>query len=137
MSSDRKSNQYFDNEFDKDQLFTEIPAESNYPNLEKIPSGYDPMGRIYLEGIANRNLAGGRIPWWVLISGWMLYGALALLGFLAAIALTSFEGSFIVVFGGLFVLIGLTVILPLLILWRGTIAKLTIARRKTKRSTKR
>src|SRR4028118_1340799 len=136
MSSDRTSNQYFDNEFDKDQLFTEIPAESNPPNLEKIPSGYDPMGRIYLEGIANRNLAGGRIPWWVLISGWMLYGALALLGFLGAIALGSFEGSFIVVFGGLFVLIGLTVILPLLILWRGTIAKLMIARRKTKRSTK-
>jgi hypothetical protein len=137
MSRDEKSNQYFDGEFDKDQLFIGIPAESNYPKLEKIPSGYDPMGRIYLEGIANRNLAGGRIPWWVLISGWILYGGYALCGFVLAITLAFSEGWFILVSGDLFVLMLVMVMLPLLILWRGTIAKLTIARRKTKRFTKR
>jgi hypothetical protein len=108
-----------DRKSEKDRLFVEIPAETKTPYPEKVPSGYDPIQSIRLEGRAFRGLAGGRIPWWVLITGWVLFGGLALLaigaGFSAHRPLLFFNGILIV------------------ILWRGTAAKLLAERHKKKR----
>jgi hypothetical protein len=108
---------------EKDKLFVEIPAETKSPYPEKVPSGYDPIQSIKLEGRAFSGLAGGRIPWWVLITGWVIFGSLALLslglaipsGFLASLPLLFING------------------IPIAILWRGTTAKLSGARNQKKR----
>jgi hypothetical protein len=81
MSENDEPNQFFrDEKLDEDQLFVEVPAEQKSPYQERIPSGYDPMGEIYLRGRAYRSLSGGTIPWWVLISGWIIFGLPALFG---------------------------------------------------------
>ncbi|MBH8562273.1 hypothetical protein I8748_08800 [Nostoc sp. CENA67] len=98
-----------------DKLYIEIPAEQNSPYQERIPSGYDPMQEIYLRGRAFRSMSGGRIPWWVLISGWLIFGGLALLMLISAIASQSF---------GLLLPLAF-VSIPVLILWRGTVAKVS------------
>jgi hypothetical protein len=123
MSENDEPNQFFRHDkLDEDRLFVEVPAEQKPPYQERIPSGYDPMGEIYLRGRAYRSLSGGTIPWWVLISGWLVFGLPALLVLIAAIASLS-----------LAILPALAVAaIPLLILGRGTLAKLsrTKARRR-------
>ncbi len=123
MSENDEPNQFFRHDkLDEDRLFVEVPAEQKPPHQERIPSGYDPMGEIYLRGRAYRSLSGGTIPWWVLISGWLVFGLPALLVLIAAIASLS-----------LAILPALAVAaIPLLILGRGTLAKLssTKARRR-------
>jgi hypothetical protein len=81
------------------------------------------MSEIYLRGRAFRGLAGGRIPWWVIISGWIFFGSLALLILISAITSAGF--------GALPILI--VVAIPLIIVWRGTVAKLSIEKLKNKR----
>jgi hypothetical protein len=124
MSENDESKQFLpDDKLDTDRIVVEVPAEQKSPYQERIPSGYEPMGEIYLRGRAFRGLAGGRIPWWVLISGWILFGGLALLTLITAIASASF--------GALPVLIILAI--PIIILWRGTTAKLSIEKHKSRR----
>ena len=96
----------------KDDLVVELPSHSPSPYPEKIPSGYDPMGEIYLRGRAMRSLASGRIPWWIIMSGWVLVGvptlcllSLVLQGHLEILPVLLIFGIFIS------------------ILWRGTVAK--------------
>ncbi|MEM8777514.1 MAG: hypothetical protein AAGF26_01315 [Cyanobacteria bacterium P01_G01_bin.49] len=98
----------------EDELFVEIPSEPKSPFDEKIPSGYDPMGEIYLRGRAFRGLAGGRIPWWILISGWIIFGGFALLIVMAAVTSNNFLGLIMLFIPAII----------LIILWRGTQAKL-------------
>jgi hypothetical protein len=50
---------------DKDRFIVEVPLEAKMPKPDRLPSGYDPIQSIGLEGRAFRSLAGGRIPWWV------------------------------------------------------------------------
>ncbi|MBD0345180.1 MAG: hypothetical protein ICV63_10235 [Coleofasciculus sp. Co-bin14] len=123
MSENDERKQFFRHDkLDEDRLFVEIPAEQKPPYQERIPSGYDPMGEIYLRGRAYRSLSGGTISWWVLITGWLIFGLPALLVLIAAIASLS-----------LAILPALAVAaIPLLILGRGTLAKLssTKARRR-------
>src|ERR687894_768970 len=91
MSENDESKQFLpDDKLDTDRIVVEVPAEQKSPYQERIPSGYEPMGEIYLRGRAFRGLAGGRIPWWVLISGWIVFGGLALLTLITAIASASF-----------------------------------------------
>jgi hypothetical protein len=124
MSENDESKQFLpDDKLDTDRIVVEVPAEQKSPYQERIPSGYEPMGEIYLRGRAFRGLAGGRIPWWVLISGWILFGGLALLTLITAIASASF--------GALPVLIILAI--PIIILGRGTTAKLSIEKHKSRR----
>jgi hypothetical protein len=112
-----------EDQLDPDQIYIEIPTYSNSPYHEKVPSGYDPMGEIYLRGRAYRGLAGGRIPWWVLISGWVVFGGLALLVLISAIASASFE-----------MLPALIIVcIPLLILLRGTLAKRSLKKQRHRR----
>ena len=116
MSENDEPKQFFrDEKLDEDRLFVEVPAEQKPPYQERIPSGYDPMGEIYLRGRAYRSLSGGTIPWWVLISGWLIFGAPALMVLIAAIASPSFIMLPALAFAAI----------PLLILWRGTLAKLS------------
>ncbi|MBW4544763.1 MAG: hypothetical protein KME25_10030 [Symplocastrum torsivum CPER-KK1] len=116
MSENDEPKQFFRHEkLDEDRLFVEVPAEQKLPYQERIPSGYDPMGEIYLRGRAYRSLSGGTIPWWVLITGWLVFGSPALLVLITAIASASFT---------MLPALAITAI-PLLILWRGTLAKLS------------
>jgi hypothetical protein len=108
---------------DKDRLIVEIPLESKMPYPDRLPSGFDPIQSIGLEGRAFRGLAGGRIPWWVLITGWVIFGGFALLTL--NLAMTS----------GVFPILLILFInaIPIVILWRGTAAKFTINRHKKQR----
>jgi hypothetical protein len=116
MNKDNKPESFFNDEsVNKDKLFVDIPSQENSPYQDKIPNGYDPMGEIYLRGRAFRSMAGGSIPWPVLISGWILFGGLNLLVIIVAITSQSF--------GNLMLLV--TTMIPLLIVWRGTSAKLS------------
>lgn len=124
MSKNNDYKQFLhDDELDSEQIVVEVPADPKPPYQERIPSGYDPMGEIYLRGRAFRSLAGGRIPWWVLISGWIIFGGLALLILIPAITSAAFEllPALVIVF------------IPLIILWRGTVAKLSIEKHKNNR----
>jgi hypothetical protein len=105
---------------DRGKVSNEIPANQKLIDYERIPSGYDPMGQIQLAGRIYRSLAGGRIPWWVLISGWIIFGSIAF--FFLFLVVSSFSLS------ALFPLMIET--FPLLILWKGTTAKLSSKRRR-------
>lgn len=121
MSNSNEPNPFFDDDkVNKDELFIEVPPDQTPPYQERIPSGYDPMGEIHLRGRAFRSLSGGTISWWILISGWFIFGVPALLILINAIILQSFA---------LVIPLGLAAI-PLLILWRGTAAKLSNTKRR-------
>lgn len=68
MSNNDDSDNYFGigSNFDSDKIRVEIPSEREPMYQQRIPSGYDPMGEIYLRGRAMRNLSSGTMPWWVL-----------------------------------------------------------------------
>jgi hypothetical protein len=108
---------------EKDRLIVEVPIEAKMPYPDKLPSGYDPVQSIGLEGRAFRGLAGGRMPWWILATGWFFFGGFAALALSSAIA------------SGLVSSIPLLLVssLPLAILWRGTAAKIAVRPRKQKR----
>ncbi|MCU0543476.1 MAG: hypothetical protein MUE44_15080 [Oscillatoriaceae cyanobacterium Prado104] len=131
MSENDDSKQFFpDDEIDRDRIVVEVPINPHSPYQERVPLGYDPMSEIYLRGRAFRGLAGGRIPWWVLISGWIFFGSRTLLVLLiSAIPLAWF--------GVLSILIALPILIlvaiPMIILWRGTIAKISIDKNNNKR----
>ena len=44
---------------DREHLVVEILVDQPSPYQERIPSGYDPMGEIYLRGRASRTIADG------------------------------------------------------------------------------
>ena len=122
MADADKDKQFLsDNKLDDDEIFVEVSANPPKPPWqERLPSGYDPMGEIQLRGRAYRGLAGGRIPWWVLISGWIIFGTPVLLILITAIATKNF------------VLLTVLIIpsILLIILWRGTVAKLSMKKRR-------
>lgn len=108
------------------KLYIEIPAEPPPFHPERISNGYDPMGEIRLRGQASRGLAAGSIPWWVLVSSWIMF-AVSALWVLYLIASSQSLGSLVLI---IFLLI------PLLILWRGTTAKLARRQRRSKYQSK-
>lgn len=124
MNENNESNQFFRNEkLEEDKIFVEVPTDQQSPYHERIPSGYDPMGEIYLRGRAFSSLSGGRIPWWVIISSWLIFGGSALLMLILAIESRS-----------LMMLLPLTfAAIPLLILWRGTSSKLSSTKHRRRR----
>jgi hypothetical protein len=97
-----------------DKLSYDAPIDRPVVEHDRIPSANDPMGQIKLEGRAYRSFAGGRIPWWVLISGWILWGIPIVIYIYAAVSAFSWGSLPVIVI----------VSLPILILWRGTSAKL-------------
>lgn len=121
MTQEDKSNGFLpENKLDEDKLSIEIPAQQMPIPPDRIPSGYDPMGEIQLRGQASRSLASGRVPGWVLLTGWIVFGSFALLMTYVAIKSSSFTAWF-------FWAIAL---IPLFILWKGTKAKASNRRRR-------
>jgi|GEM_PF-2478185 len=104
---------------DHDHLFVEIPADQPSPYQEKIPSGYDPMGEIYLRGRASRTITDGRIAWWILISGWVML----VLFLLMAVMAVPVPELLIILLGAM---------IPFSILWRGTMAKMVAEKKKNR-----
>jgi hypothetical protein len=107
---------------ESDKLSFDAPIDQPFVAHDRIPSANDPMGQIKLEGRAYGSLAGGRIPWWVLISGWILWGIPVLLFIYNAIMSMSWASIPVIVIASL----------PILILWRGTHAKFSNWRRTRK-----
>jgi hypothetical protein len=97
-----------------DEIYIEVPPTSHYPYPERIPSASDPMGSIYVRGRALRTLGGGNVRWWVLISGWLMFGTI----FLSVASIALFSPSYILI------LPLVITALPLFPLWRGTAKKL-------------
>lgn len=113
-NNDNDYDQFFPKDpVDKDNLSIEIPAEPAPVLPERIASGYEPMGEIQLRGQAFRGLAGGRTPWWVLITGWLMFGFIAAVMLHLAITASSFTAWMVLAIA----------LIPLFILVRGTIAK--------------
>ncbi|WP_404790439.1 hypothetical protein [Altericista sp. CCNU0014] len=108
---------------DKDRFIVEIPLESKTPNPDRLPSGFDLIQSIGLEGRAFRGIAGGRIPWWILITGWVIFGGFALLTLSLSITSGVLSSLPFLLINGI----------PIVILWRGTAAKFTVDRHKSKR----
>jgi len=102
-----------DESVDPNQLFVEVPTHASPVPHDRIPSGYEPMGEIELRGRMASGLAGGRVPWWVLITGWVIFGGAAFLLLHVALTLSSFTAWFGVAIA----------LLPLIALGRGTFAK--------------
>ncbi len=106
-------------------LFVEIPPPLP-PVIEKTPTGFSPMERIELEGQAYRGLASGHIPWWVMISGWVIFGlpcvaALIMAVVMGELGILGVVAPFIVIFW---------------IMWRGTQAKLAYDKEQAQRKAK-
>jgi hypothetical protein len=118
MSEENNFSPYLPDEPPPDKLSIDIPAEPPISS-ERIPSGYDPMGEVELRGRVAQSMASGRIPWWVLITGWGLAGGFAFL--LLHLAIQAFSWL-------LLIPLALAIIF-LLILWRGTQAKLANGKR--------
>jgi hypothetical protein len=104
-----------DDEFDRDLIIVDVPIAPASPELNQIPNGYDPMGRVYLGGRANRRLASGRTPWWVLISSWFIAGITIFAGLIPLFPLSVIELLIVII----------VLPFPLAVLWRGTKAKLS------------
>lgn len=115
MNNKDEFNKYLpDENVEPDKLSIEIPAEQRLMP-EKTPSGFDPMGEIQLRGHAYRGLSGGDTAWWILISGWFVFGCIFAVLLHAAINSTSLTvWIFLIVMA-----------IPLIILGRGTIAKMS------------
>jgi hypothetical protein len=108
------------------EIFTEIPPPLP-PQISKAPMGFSPMEQIELEGRAYRGYASGQMPWWVLLWGWIVFALPSLA--IAVLAVTS---------GDLSLLLPISpVVVILWILWRGTQAKLAIARTQAQRQARR
>ncbi|WP_414620078.1 hypothetical protein [Calothrix sp. CCY 0018] len=124
MSENDEFKQFLpDEEFESEQIVYSVSVNDEPTYQEKMPSGYDPMGRIELEGIAFRGLAAGKISWWVLITGWFIFGIVSFAMLIPAIALlaSEFTSAMIMLLPAL-----LISCIPLVVLWRGTAAKLSV-----------
>jgi hypothetical protein len=115
-----------DQSIDPAQLFTDVPPPLP-PSVEKAPSGHTPMGQITLEGQAYRSLSGGKMPWWVIISAWIIFGLPCLA--ITIIAATSGDLT-------LLVMLAFPAII-LMVLWRGTQAKIASQREQAERKARR
>jgi hypothetical protein len=104
-----------------DNLFIEVPPTQHSPYPDRVPSATDPMGEIYLRARMLRTLGGGNIRWWVLISGWLMFGGIFFA--IAWIVLSTQSYSF------LFPLA--IAAIPLVSLWRGTAKKLARRHRRS------
>lgn len=120
MTDEDGFNQFLPEErSNKDKHVVEIPAEPMPLQLDRLPSGYEPMGEIQLRGRAWGGLARGRAPWWVLITSWAIWA-----GFVWLMVYAMFTASF------MFLIPLAIAIPPFLILLRGTRAKLASQNRR-------
>lgn len=121
--------------FDSDQsktwrnLYVNIPPELPNPYPDILPSGFEPMEAIKLRGRTYSNLAAGRIPWWIIITSWIVEGIPSLLFLIWVLIgiLVAFAGSFIIDFFFIVLSQGFAILIPaivIFILLKGTMAKM-------------
>lgn len=123
MNNNDQYKQFFnDDGIDQDKLIPVIPSEQKPLDYERVPDGYDPMQAIHQRGRAARGFASGVIPWWVIISGWIMLGGFSFLMIGVAISL-GFLG---------FLAILPFVLIYYLILRRGTFAKFSATKSRTR-----
>jgi hypothetical protein len=72
--SDKTPKYKFPGDIDRSLIHSEQPLDPMLNHPMKMPNPLDPMGNIETEGRAMRNLASGRIPMWVLMTGWATIG---------------------------------------------------------------
>ncbi|MGI0495348.1 hypothetical protein ACN4EG_26515 [Alkalinema pantanalense CENA528] len=58
----------------RDRLYTEQPLDPQLYREMRLPNPLDPIGSIETEGRALRTLAKGRMPKWVVFTGWATIG---------------------------------------------------------------
>jgi hypothetical protein len=114
---------------DRDKLIVNLPTRrpSPYDNpapapLDRVPSGFDPMGEIQLRGRILRTLSEGHVRWWIIVAGWLIFGGGFLLTFLVMI-----ESQFYPLIVPLAV-----AAIPLVALWKGTTRKLARSRQQNR-----
>ena len=95
-------------------LYVDVPPPPP-PKIERAATGLAPMERIALEGKAYRGLASGSKPWWVMVTGWVMFG----LPCLAVVISLSLSGSGVEMVGAIAICA-----ISLGIMYRGTRAKL-------------
>lgn len=108
------------------EVFTEIPPPLP-PRIDKALTGFSPMEQIELEGQVYRGFASGQIPWWLILSGWVVFGLIYLS--VALVLMTSGDLTLLPMF--------VFSAIPLWIMWRGTRARMVSDRAKAQRQTRR
>jgi hypothetical protein len=72
---------FADRKIDREKLYRETPIQLEqsfkYIDIPKQASGFTPMEEIKLEGLVARNLASGKLPWWVTIIYCFMFGCFA------------------------------------------------------------
>lgn len=144
MSKNTHSDSEFDfSKFDADPELTDkrnisVPPPNQYVDVERIPSGFTPMGEVEVEGRMYRGLSQGRMPWGIIVMSWVAIGLpiLVLCGYILYNSFAPFfTGATPLSFSALFSAILVSVlhlIVPgviLLIVIKGTRAKLHRVRR--------
>jgi hypothetical protein len=106
---------------DRAKLHTSTLANQDYVNVPKRSLGLTPMDQVAMEGAASQGMVSGRMPWWVLITGWIG------VGFYAAITLSivcSGPLPYNIFFDPGFWILLLILMIYITIMWRGTSRKL-------------
>jgi hypothetical protein len=113
---------------DRDKLHTSTLATQEYVNVPKHSSGMTPMDQVSIDGAAGRGMVSGRMPWWVMITGWFGVGLYA-----AIVVAVAFEHSSLqsLLLNPGFWIPSFILVMFIMILWRGTARKL--ASRKPKK----
>ena len=128
MTEENKFDKYFTGENSSpDNTVREIPTISNHSYPDRVPTGYEPIGEIQLRGRAASGFASGRMPQWVLFTGWIIFAPITIL--LIYVAIKAIADRFFL--GAIFPLVIAFIILSLL--WRGTTGKLGRKKRKRRR----
>lgn len=104
--------------------FTEVPPPLP-PTIDPMPTGYAPMSRIELEGRSYRGFTSGDVPWWVLISG-------AIVFVLPSLGLVIAAGDL-----RMLLVVAPFLAMPVAIVWRGIGAKLSAQKEKQQRQARR
>jgi hypothetical protein len=109
------------------KLHTSTLANQDYVNVPKRSAGLTPMDQVATQGSAGQGMGSGRMPWWILITGWVG------VGFYGVIALSIvFSGSLpqSILFNPGFWILLLILMIYIAIMWRGTSKKLANRKRR-------
>lgn len=121
---------FADSKIERAKLYRETPIQLEksfkYIDVPKQASGFTPMEEIKLEGLVAQNLASGKLPWWVMIVCWFIFGfSVFIMLSIMFSRVASADVSALVSFGA-FLLFAVPF---LMICWRGIRAK-TIQKNK-------
>ncbi|BAZ10846.1 hypothetical protein NIES4071_26700 [Calothrix sp. NIES-4071] len=119
--SNNNDNQDFFSDYNKpeDKLLVDIPASRKPTEVEQTHKAYDPVGEMYAQGRAMRGMSSTGMSWSVLLTSWVFLGGLFL--WLLSVAIFSSPAALPSL---------LIVTMPLLIVIRGTFAKLSNKKRR-------